>query len=117
MLFGQTGLLSFGHAMFFGFAAYVTGHAAKVWGLPPEVAALTVIVPYNDAGALEAIFSTLAIRDGKLPPTINQEVADPECDLDYIPNESREADVRTSVSNSFGFGGHNATIVVRRFED
>src|SRR5256885_2292296 len=69
------------------------------------------------AGAIEAIFSTLAIRDGKLPPTINQEVADPECDLDYIPNESRDADVRVTVSNSFGFGGHNASIVLKRFED
>ena len=69
------------------------------------------------AGAVEAIFSTLAIRDGKLPPTINQEVEDPECDLDYIPNESRDADVRVSVSNSFGFGGHNASIVLRRLEE
>jgi 3-oxoacyl-[acyl-carrier-protein] synthase II len=69
------------------------------------------------AGAVEAIFSTLAIRDGKLPPTINYEVEDPECDLDYIPNESRDADVRVSVSNSFGFGGHNASIVLKRFED
>ena len=69
------------------------------------------------AGAVEAIFSTLAIRDGKLPPTINQEVEDPECDLDYIPNESRDADVRVSASNSFGFGGHNASIVLRRLED
>jgi len=68
------------------------------------------------AGAVEAIFSTLAIRDGKLPPTINQEVADPECDLDYIPNESRDADVRVTVSNSFGFGGHNASVVFKRFE-
>ena len=65
------------------------------------------------AGALEAIFSTLAIRDGKLPPTINYEVADPECDLDYIPNETRDADVRVAVSNSFGFGGHNASIVLK----
>jgi 3-oxoacyl-[acyl-carrier-protein] synthase II len=69
------------------------------------------------AGAVEAIFSTLAIRDGKLPPTINYEVADPECDLDYVPNESRAADVRVSVSNSFGFGGHNASIVLKRVED
>jgi 3-oxoacyl-[acyl-carrier-protein] synthase II len=69
------------------------------------------------AGAVEAIFSTLAIRDGKLPPTINQEVEDPECDLDYIPNESRDADVRVTVSNSFGFGGHNACVVFKRFED
>jgi 3-oxoacyl-[acyl-carrier-protein] synthase II len=69
------------------------------------------------AGGVEAIFSILAVREGVLPPTINYEVPDPACDLDYIPNESREADVRTAVSNSFGFGGHNATIVVRRFED
>jgi 3-oxoacyl-[acyl-carrier-protein] synthase II len=69
------------------------------------------------AGAVEAIFSTLAIRDGKLPPTINQEVEDPKCDLDYIANESRDADVRVAVSNSFGFGGHNASIVLKRFED
>jgi 3-oxoacyl-[acyl-carrier-protein] synthase II len=65
-------------------------------------------------GAVEAIFSTLAIRDGKLPPTINYEVEDPECDLDYIPNESRDADVRVVVSNSFGFGGHNACVVLKR---
>ena len=56
------------------------------------------------------------IRDGKLPPTINYEIEDPECDLDYIPNESRDANVRVSVSNSFGFGGHNASIVLKRFE-
>jgi 3-oxoacyl-[acyl-carrier-protein] synthase II len=69
------------------------------------------------AGAVEAMFSILAIDRGALPPTINYDEPDPKCDLDYIPNEAREADVRTAVSNSFGFGGHNATIVVRRFED
>jgi 3-oxoacyl-[acyl-carrier-protein] synthase II len=69
------------------------------------------------AGAVEAMFSILAVDRGVLPPTINYEEPDPSCDLDYIPNESREADVRTSVSNSFGFGGHNATVVFRRFED
>ena len=69
------------------------------------------------AGAVEAIFTTLAVKHGALPPTINYEQPDPECDLDYIPNESREADVRVGVSNSFGFGGHNATVVIRRFED
>jgi 3-oxoacyl-[acyl-carrier-protein] synthase II len=69
------------------------------------------------SGAVEAIFATLAIRDGKLPPTINYEVEDPQCDLDYIPNEARDADVRVAVSNSFGFGGHNASIVLKRVED
>jgi 3-oxoacyl-[acyl-carrier-protein] synthase II len=69
------------------------------------------------AGAIEAIFSILAVNRGVLPPTINYDDPDPACDLDYIPNEAREADVRTAVSNSFGFGGHNASIVVRRFED
>jgi 3-oxoacyl-[acyl-carrier-protein] synthase II len=69
------------------------------------------------AGALEAIFCVLAIRDSVLPPTINQEESDPECDLDYIPNEARETDIQVSLSNSFGFGGHNATVVLRRFED
>ena len=68
------------------------------------------------AGAVEAIFCTLAIRDGVLPPTINYETPDTDCDLDYIPNEAREADVRIAVSNSFGFGGHNACLVLRRLE-
>jgi 3-oxoacyl-[acyl-carrier-protein] synthase II len=69
------------------------------------------------AGAIEAIFCVLAIRDGVVPPTINQETPDPECDLDYVPNESRPRDVRVAVSNSFGFGGHNACVVLRRFEN
>ncbi len=69
------------------------------------------------AGAVEAMFCVLAVDRGVLPPTINYEEPDPKCDLDYIPNEARETDVRTAVSNSFGFGGHNATIVIRRFED
>ena len=68
------------------------------------------------AGALEAIFTMLAVNRDTLPPTINYDEPDPECDLDYIPNESREADVRLGVSNSFGFGGHNACIVVRQFD-
>jgi 3-oxoacyl-[acyl-carrier-protein] synthase II len=67
------------------------------------------------AGALEATFTTLAIRDSKLPPTINYEVEDPECDLDYVPNEPRDANVEVAVSNSFGFGGHNACVVFKKF--
>ena len=67
------------------------------------------------SGAVEAIFCTLAIHEGVLPPTINYETPDPECDLDYVPNEARQADVGVAVSNSSGFGGHNASIVLRRF--
>ena len=69
------------------------------------------------AGAVEAMFCVLAVDRGALPPTINYEEPDPACDLDYIPNEAREADVRTAVSNSFGFGGHNASIVLKRVDD
>ena len=73
---------------------------------------------FGAAGAIEAVFTTLALYDGKLPPTINYEFEDPECDLDYIPNEARDApDLRAVMSNSFGFGGHNATIVIRRFDE
>jgi 3-oxoacyl-[acyl-carrier-protein] synthase II len=72
---------------------------------------------FGAAGAVEAVFTVLAVTEGVLPPTINQENEDPECDLDYIPNEARKADVRVAVSNSFGFGGHNASIVVRRYEE
>jgi 3-oxoacyl-[acyl-carrier-protein] synthase II len=68
------------------------------------------------AGGVEAIFCTLAIHEGVLPPTINYETPDPECDLDYIPNEAREADIRVAISNSFGFGGHSACLVLGRFE-
>jgi 3-oxoacyl-[acyl-carrier-protein] synthase II len=69
------------------------------------------------AGAVEAAFTILALQRGVLPPTINQEVADPECDLDVIPNEARPAEIEVALSNSFGFGGHNACIVLRRWHD
>jgi 3-oxoacyl-[acyl-carrier-protein] synthase II len=73
---------------------------------------------FGAAGAIEAVFTTLAVHEGKLPPTINYENADPECDLDYIPNEARAApDLRVAISNSFGFGGHNASIVIRKFDE
>jgi beta-ketoacyl-acyl-carrier-protein synthase II len=66
-------------------------------------------------GALEAIFCVQAIRDGILPPTINYETPDPECDLDYIPNKSREAKISLAISNAFGFGGHNAVLAIRKY--
>ncbi len=68
------------------------------------------------AGAIEAAICVLAMRDGCLPPTINQEVPDPQCDLDYVPNTARKRDVRVSLSNSMGFGGHNAVLVLRRWD-
>ncbi|MGZ8688603.1 MAG: beta-ketoacyl-ACP synthase II [Gaiellaceae bacterium] len=67
------------------------------------------------AGAIEAAFTILALDRGFLPPTINQTTPDPECDLDYIPNEARREQVEIGVSNSFGFGGHNACLVFRRW--
>jgi 3-oxoacyl-[acyl-carrier-protein] synthase II len=69
------------------------------------------------AGATEAIVCLLAIRDGVLPPTINYENPDPECDLDYIPNQARSAPLTYALSNSFGFGGQNISLVVGRFRD
>jgi len=68
------------------------------------------------AGGVEAIYSVLAISRGVIPPTINYETPDPECDLDYVPNTPREATVRVVMSNSFGFGGTNATLIFREFK-
>jgi 3-oxoacyl-[acyl-carrier-protein] synthase II len=68
------------------------------------------------SGAVEAIFSTLAIREGVIPPTINYQTPDPQCDLDYVPNQPRKVSPKHVMSNSFGFGGHNATLVISRFE-
>ena len=67
-------------------------------------------------GALEAIFCVQAVREGLLPPTIHYETPDPDCDLDYIPNKAREAKIHVAISNAFGFGGHNAVLVIRKYE-
>ncbi|HEX75151.1 MAG TPA: beta-ketoacyl-ACP synthase II [Dehalococcoidia bacterium] len=69
------------------------------------------------AGALEAIVCCKVINDSIIPPTINLENFDPECDLDYVPNVARASDVRIAVSNSFGFGGHNSVLVIRRYSE
>src|SRR5262249_16932776 len=68
------------------------------------------------AGAIEALICLLAMRDSKLPPTINYETPDPECDLDYIPNVSRDQAVNMSMSNSYGFGGHNVSLILKKAE-
>lgn len=67
------------------------------------------------AGAIESLACLLALRDGVLPPTINYEYPDPECDLDYVPNVAREVDISTAMTNSFGFGGHNVSLVFGRY--
>ena len=67
-------------------------------------------------GALEALVCVKVVQEGIIPPTINYETPDPGCDLDYVPNQARHVDVQVAMSNSFGFGGHNACIIVRRYQ-
>ncbi len=66
------------------------------------------------AGAVEGVYSVLALQHGMIPPTINYENPDPQCDLDYVPNHARKANLDTVLSNSFGFGGTNACVIFRR---
>ncbi len=68
------------------------------------------------AGGVEAIFTVLALKEGILPPTINLQEPDPQCDLDYVPNEARQADIVYAMSNSLGFGGHNASLLFKKYE-
>ena len=69
------------------------------------------------AGALEAVASIKTILENEIHPTINYNTPDPNCDLDYVPNKSRKMQVDTVMSNSFGFGGQNASLIIRRFEE
>ena len=69
------------------------------------------------AGAVEAIFTALSLRDGFLPATIHYQTPDPACDLDVVPNEGRPADIRYALSNSLGFGGHNGSLLLKKWED
>lgn len=67
------------------------------------------------AGGVEAVFTALAVRDQVAPPTINLDNPDPVCDLDYVPHTARDMEIRTALSNSFGFGGTNGVIAMKRF--
>ena len=69
------------------------------------------------AGGIEAIFCLKAIGEGVLPPTINLDHPDPDCDLDYVPHQARKTAIRTAMSNTFGFGGVNAVLIFRKFEE
>jgi 3-oxoacyl-[acyl-carrier-protein] synthase II len=69
------------------------------------------------AGAISTVVAVLTMHDGIIPPTINLEHPDPDCDLDYVPNEARQARVDVAIANGFGFGGQNATIVLRRVDN
>ena len=68
------------------------------------------------AGGLEAAISTLALHHGVIPPTTNYDNPDPDCDLDYVPNQAREKSIQYALSNSFGFGGTNAALLLKRFD-
>jgi 3-oxoacyl-[acyl-carrier-protein] synthase II len=67
-------------------------------------------------GAVELIATILTMNHGTIPPTINYETPDPECDLDYVPNKARKQKVEIAMSNSFGFGGHNAILIVKKYQ-
>jgi len=88
------------------------GHAVKI---PVSANKSMTGHLWGASGAVEAIFSVLTITQGIIPPTINYETPDPECDLDYVPNEARKAKVKIALSNSFGFGSTNATLILNQF--
>jgi 3-oxoacyl-(acyl-carrier-protein) synthase len=69
------------------------------------------------AGAISALGAALTLHEGIIPPTINQERPDPECDLDYVPHVGRDADIDVVMSNAFGFGGHNVVLIYRKYRE
>jgi 3-oxoacyl-[acyl-carrier-protein] synthase II len=88
----------------------------KAYGIPVTANKSMTGHTLGAAGGIEAVALIKTIQEGVIPPTINLDHPDPECDLDYVPNRARKAEVRTGLSNSFGFGGHNAVIVLRKYE-
>ena len=88
----------------------------RAYGVPVSSTKSMIGHALGAAGALEAIACVMSIREGVIHPTVNYETPDPECDLDYVPNEARSAPVGVALSNSFGFGGQNACLVLRRFD-
>lgn len=88
----------------------------KAYGIPVTASKSMTGHTLGAAGGIESVALIKTIQEGLIPPTINLENPDPECDLDYVPNRARKADVRIGLSNSFGFGGHNAVIVLRKYE-
>jgi 3-oxoacyl-[acyl-carrier-protein] synthase II len=88
-------------------------HAKKLWVSSTKSMTGHAL---GGAGGIEGVFTTLAVHTGAIPPTINLDHPDPQCDLDYVPNKAREKKIRLALSNSFGFGGTNATLAIRHFE-
>jgi len=97
-------------------AAIKTVFGERVYELPISSTKSMTGHMLGAGGGVEAIACVRALQEGILPPTINYENPDPECDLDYVPNTARQVAIRTAMSNSFGFGGHNATIILRRWD-